>query len=129
MSLGALAMLHAHRAHSGAFDGLLLQSGSFFTAELDAQEAEFSGWDAVTSFVTSVHEAADDDQPVPTVLTCGVPEENLANNQRMAATLNRLGYAAHLTAIRDTHNYTAWRDALHPHLTGLIDSVVAARAA
>ena len=51
VSLGALAMLHAHRLHVGAFDGLLLQSGSFFTADLDGQESEFSGWDAVTGFV------------------------------------------------------------------------------
>ncbi len=129
VSLGALAMLHAHRGHDKPFDGLLLQSGSFFTADLDAQESEFSGWDAVTSFVTSVHEAETDAGPVPTVMTCGVPEENLANNQRMAETLARLGYPVQISAMRDTHNYTAWRDALHPHLTDLISSVAAAHAA
>jgi enterochelin esterase-like enzyme len=129
VSLGALAMLHAHRAHGGVFAGLLLQSGSFFAADLDAQESEFSGWEAVTGFVTSVHEAESDDDPIPTVLTCGVPEENLANNQRMAETLTRLGYPVQITAMRDTHNYTAWRDALHPHLTDLISSVATAHAA
>lgn len=36
-SLGALAMLHAHRSCPGMFDGLLLlQSGSFFLADADA---------------------------------------------------------------------------------------------
>ena len=62
-------------------------------------------------------------------MTCGVPEENLANNQRMAETLTRLGYPSQITAVRDAHNYTAWRDALHPHLTDLISSVAAAHAA
>ena len=31
VSLGALAMLHAHHTHPGTFDALFLQSGSFFT--------------------------------------------------------------------------------------------------
>jgi enterochelin esterase family protein len=47
----------------------------------------------------------------------------------MAQTLGRLGYSAQLTPVRDAHNYTAWRDALHPHLTDLVSSSVAAHAA
>jgi hypothetical protein len=31
--------------------------------------------------------------------------------------------------VRDAHNYTAWRDALDPNLTGLVTDVVCARAA
>ena len=54
VSLGALAMLHAHRMHPAAFDGLMLQSGSFFTPDLDGQESGFSGFAAVTGFVASV---------------------------------------------------------------------------
>ena len=38
-SLGALAMLHAHRRHPKRFDGLLLQSGSFFRQRSDKQES------------------------------------------------------------------------------------------
>jgi enterochelin esterase family protein len=76
-----------------------------------------------------VHADDSDDNPVPTAMTCGVPEENLANNQRMAESLSRLGYPVGIAAVRDAHNYTAWRDALHPHLTGLVNQVVAARAA
>jgi enterochelin esterase family protein len=123
VSLGALAMLHVHRSHPTWLDGLMLQSGSFFTPDLDGQEAHFSGFGAVTGFVASVHEAERDEYPVPTVLTCGVPEENLANNRRMARTLERLGYRVHLQATRDAHNYTAWRDALDPHLTSLITAL------
>jgi enterochelin esterase-like enzyme len=128
-SLGALAMLHLHRSHPDVLDGLFLQSGSFFTAELDPQESGFSGYDAVTKFVTSVHEADADDHPVPATLTCGGLEENLANNAAMTTSLGQLGYASQLIQVRDTHNYTAWRDALHPHLTDVVTTVADARAA
>ena len=126
-SLGALAMLHFHRAYPGVLDGLFLQSGSFFTPQTDDQESEFSGFAAVTSFVRTVTDAPDDPAPVPTVLTCGTVEENLTNNRLMTAALQRIGYSAELFVVRDAHNYTAWRDALDPSLTGLIGEV--ARAA
>jgi enterochelin esterase family protein len=129
VSLGALAMLHAHRMHPGTFDGLLLQSGSFFTPDLDGQESAFSRFGPVTEFAASVFEAAGDPAPVPTAVTCGVAEENLANNQRMAGRLAQLGYDVALTTVRDTHNYTAWRDALHPHLTDLLRAVTGRHAA
>lgn len=125
VSLGALGMLHAHRSYPGTFAGLFLQSGSFFTPDLDAQESGFSGFDRVTAFVASVHDAREDDDPVRTVMTCGLAEENLANNRRMAASLRRLGYPTRPRVVRDAHNYIAWRDALHPNLTELITSLVA----
>ena len=128
-SLGGLAMLHAHRNYPDRLAGLLLQSGSFFTPKLDPQESEFSGYEAVTTFVAEVHAASDDPHPVPAVLTCGTVEENLANNELMAQTLERLGYAVRMAAVRDAHNYTAWRDALHPYLAELVSAVVGAHAA
>jgi enterochelin esterase family protein len=128
VSLGGLAMLHAHRTHPNVFDGLLLQSSSFFTPDLDPQESQFSGFGEVTEFVASVHDSDTDDDPIPVALTCGIPEENLANNQRMQATLGRLGYPVELALVRDAHNYTAWRDALHPHLADLVATVAAAHA-
>ena len=83
-SLGALAALHASWTAPGVFAGLFLQSGSFFTAELDAQESGFEYWHEVTGFVASVHaaERAAPDSPV-TTLTCGTAEENHANNLAM----------------------------------------------
>ncbi len=128
-SLGGLAMLHAQVSYPDRLDGLLLQSSSFFTPELDPQEADFSGFAAVTEFVASVHAADTATRAVPAALTCGRVEENLANNELMTASLQRLGYRARFSAVRDAHNYTAWRDALHPHLTGLVNEVVTASAA
>jgi enterochelin esterase-like enzyme len=113
-SLGALAMLHAHHHDPSAFAGLFLQSGSFFTARLDPQEREFPGFGAVTEFV-----ARDIEAPGPTVMTCGLVEENLANNRLMA---RRLG--AELHGVRDAHNYTGWRDAFDPYLTALLRRVL-----
>jgi enterochelin esterase-like enzyme len=125
VSLGALAILHAHA--TTPLDGLLLQSGSFFTPELDPQERDFSGFPAVTAFVASLPDV--DSRPVPTILTCGIVEENLANNRAMVGTLTALDYPARLVEVRDAHNFTAWRDALHPQLTGLLAELVAAHAA
>jgi enterochelin esterase family protein len=122
-SLGALAMLHLSRRCPHAFGALVLQSGSFFTAELDPQEAAFSGFAAVTAFVEEVTTAAADPARIAAVLTCGLVEENLANNRAITAALSRLGHRAELNTVRDGHNYTAWRDALHPHLTELIEDV------
>jgi enterochelin esterase family protein len=133
VSLGGLAMLHAHMRAPGLLDAMLLQSASFFTPRLDPQERSFGGFRAVTAFVAEIHGAATRDRPaehpVPVVLTCGTVEENLANNRRMATSLRRLGYPARLVERRDAHNYTAWRDALHPHFTSLLTQLVADRAA
>ena len=56
-------------------------------------------------------------------LTCGRGEENAANNRAMAARLATLGWPSTLAEFDDMHNYTAWRDALDPHLTGLLRQV------
>ena len=122
-SLGALAMLHAHRSFPSLFDGLFLQSGSFFRPELDPQERRFSRFGPVTRFVAEVIGAVAEPRPVPTVLTCGGIEENLDNNRLMATALQGLGYSAELHEVRDVHNYTAWRDALDPYLTGLLSDL------
>ena len=114
-SLGALAMLHAQHRHPGTFAGLFLQSGSFFTPEHDIQERGFSRWARVTAFVAEVLGGGRGTGAAPAVLTCGAGEENIHNNREMAAALGE-----HLHELGDLHNYTAWRDALDPHLTGLL---------
>ena len=117
-SLGALAMLHAQHRHPGSFAGLFLQSGSFFTPEHDIQERGFSRWARVTAFVAEVLGGGIGTGAAPAVLTCGAAEENVYNNREMAAALGE-----QLHELGDLHNYTAWRDALHPHLTGLLEAL------
>jgi enterochelin esterase-like enzyme len=124
-SLGALAMLHAHRSGPGCFDGLFLQSGSFFTRQLDPQERRFARFGPVTRFVAEIAQAVADPAPVPVAMTCGALEENLANNLQLAATLRGLGYPVVLRELADMHNFTAWRDGLDPSLTGLLRQLVA----
>ena len=50
-SLGALAMLHAHRMHPDLFGGLFLQSGSFFRQRLDRYERGFPRFGRISRFV------------------------------------------------------------------------------
>jgi enterochelin esterase family protein len=128
-SLGALALLHAHRLYPATFDGLFLQSGSFFDPELDAQERRFARFGPVTRFVVEVAQAVADPHPPPVMMTCGTIEENLANNEAMARALARLGYPVQLRVVRDVHNYTAWRDAFDPQLASLVTILVTSAAA
>jgi enterochelin esterase family protein len=125
-SLGGLAMLHEHCRYADSFDALFLQSSSFFSPRYDEHEQRFSNYRRIARFVTSVHRGSGARQsslpgrPIPVVLTCGVIEENVANNRLMEQTLRSRGYPATLKEVPDVHNYTAWRDALDPHLTALV---------
>lgn len=119
-SLGALAMLHAQRQHPGCFDALFLQSGSFFHPRHDAHERRFSQYERVVRSVDAVLRSGGHPSPVPTVMTCGCIEENLANNRIMARALAAQGYDVSLREVPDVHSYTAWRDALDPWLSGLL---------
>jgi enterochelin esterase-like enzyme len=119
VSLGALAMLHAHRRFPAAFAGLFLQSGSFFMPRFDAQESGFVRYRRIVRFVR----AALREPPrrtVPVAMTVGALEENAADNRVMARALAAQGYRVALHEGRDLHNYTAWRDAWDPHLTRLL---------
>jgi enterochelin esterase-like enzyme len=119
-SLGGLAMLYAQRRHPGTFGALFLQSGSFFTPQFDSQESGFPRYQRIVRFVRSTLREGVHADPVPVTLTCGSAEENLENNRLMARTLANQGYPAALHEVPDLHNYTAWRDALEPHLTSLL---------
>ena len=119
-SIGALALLHTRWLHPGAFGALMLQSGSFFRQRWDRQESGFPRFRRVSRFVGSVLNAGHVVTPIPIVLTCGAPEENLANNRAVASALRRQGHAAALHVNRDAHNYAAWRDTLDPHLIDLL---------
>ena len=123
-SLGALAALHAAWTSPGIFSGLFLQSGSFFTAELDPQESEFEYWSEVTGFVATVLAAQVAAPGAPAIaIGCGRAEENFANNRLLADHLGRTGADVTWTEVRDGHTWTCWRDLLDPALTDLIRKV------
>jgi enterochelin esterase family protein len=121
-SLGALAVLHAQRRHPQAFAGMLLQSGSFFQPRYDRHESGFRRYLRMVRFTGRVLRATGG-PAVPTVVTCGIVEENLANNRDMAVALRRHGYPCTLVEVPDAHTWTGWRDALDPHLTSLLRTV------
>jgi enterochelin esterase-like enzyme len=112
-SLGALAMLQAQRRWPGTLAGVFLQSGSFFIPRFDRHEAGFPRYARIVRFVGGVLRAPA--PALPIAMTCGAEEENVHNNRVMAAAL---GTGLH--EVPDLHNYTGWRDALHPHLTRLL---------
>jgi enterochelin esterase-like enzyme len=122
-SLGALAMLHAHVRHPKTFDGLLLQSGSFFRQRSDKQESGFPRYRRITRFVGTVLRGVGADRPIPVAITCGAAEENRANNEELAAALTEQGYPTWLAEVRDGHTWTCWRDSFDPHLPALIEAV------
>ena len=119
-SLGALAMLHAHRVNPAIFGSLFLQSGSYFRQRFDKQESGFSRFGRISRFMGRVLTAEDWPHPIPVTLTCGTVEENLANNRATAAALRRQGYDSYLHENRDAHNWVAWRDTFDPHLVDLL---------
>ena len=123
-SLGALAWLHAQSSYPEVVDGLFLQSGSYFRPETDPQESGFSQFPAIVQFVSSVRRGGRPARPVPTVLTCGAAEENLANNRRMARVLHRLGYRVRFAVVPGGHDYRSWRAAFDPHLPDLVRAVL-----
>lgn len=119
-SLGALAMLHAHRRHPGALGGLFLQSGSFFLPQFDAHEARFGRYQRISRFARATVGAPPANHPIPIAMTCGSEEENVDNNRVVAEALARRGYEVAYAEVADLHNYVAWRDAFDPHLRDLL---------
>jgi enterochelin esterase-like enzyme len=124
-SLGALAMLHAYCRSPGSFDALFLQSGSFFTPDMDSQERRFPHFRRIIGFTADVRGGGLPQRPVPITMTCGTVEENVANNGLMAQILRAHDYPAVLHEVPDMHNYTAWRDAFDPSLTALLQQAAA----
>jgi enterochelin esterase-like enzyme len=120
-SLGALALFHAHRRHPETFDGLFLQSGSFFR-RADVHERWFPRYERIARFVGGVHRNRPE-RTIPIALVCGTVEENLPANRALEDSLRRRGYDARLHEFRDGHNWVAWRDSFQPHLLRLLQRI------
>jgi len=116
-------MQHAHVRHPRSFDGLLLQSGSFFRQRYDKQESGFPRYRRITRFVGTVLRGVDVERTIPVAITCGTGEENRTNNEDVAMALTEQGYPAWLAEVRDGHTWTCWRDSFDPHLPALIEAV------
>ena len=98
-------------------------SEAFFHPTDDPQESGFRRYWRIVDRVTDVLQGAlaTDRSPWLRVgMVCGTVEENLANNRRMAAALAESGHGVSFAEFRDAHNFTAWRDAFDPHLTGVL---------
>ena len=121
-SLGALAMLHAHRRHPKTFDGLFLQSGSFFRQRSDKHDSGFPRYRRITRFVGTVLRGVGEVRPIPVAITCGTAEENRANNEALAEALIYQRYTSWISLVRDAHTWTCWRDAFDPNLPALIEA-------
>jgi enterochelin esterase family protein len=57
---------------------------------------------------------------VPAVLTCGVDEDNVHNNRRVAAALSLQGYGAPLHERPGGHEWPVWEEAVRAHLPDLL---------
>ena len=83
-------MLVAHRSSPQTFDGLFLQSGSYFQPGLDDQERGFSEFQRIARSVAGVLASAGSRRVrYRRCLTCGGIEENLGNNRAMLIALYR----------------------------------------
>ena len=127
-SLGAVSMLTLQRRHPGSISALALQSGSFFTPMLDAQESSFAQFEQICTAVRRMSSGPDltavtAPRPVPVLMTCGAIEENLANNKLMASTLRRQGHPVTMRVVPDAHTMIGWRDAWSPELDDLIGAL------
>jgi enterochelin esterase-like enzyme len=119
-SLGALALFHLHRTEPRALAGLFLQSGSFFRRRTDGQERGFPRFGRIERFVAAATRTLDGARPVPTTITCGLDEENYANNAALAQALAGQGYPVDFHAARGAHDWPTWRSALELHLALLL---------
>jgi enterochelin esterase-like enzyme len=117
-SLGGLTALLLGVESELPFAGVLSQSGSFFTPELDPQEGSYPWFDRITTAVDLLDPSAM--HPMPIALTWGAMEENAANNRDMEQRLRKAGHDVRYLEVRDLHNYSAWRDAWDPILTELL---------
>lgn len=119
-SLGALAMLHAHRLWPASFGGLFLQSGSFFHHRYFRHDLGFTHFERIRWFLDRVHAAGNWDLPIPVTMTCGEVEQNFPNNRATGLALRAQGYSVTFRRVRDAHTWVGWRDAFTPGLVDLL---------
>ena len=108
---------------SGRIGAVVAQSGSFFTSRTDRQERRFASFDRIAAYVEALLAVPPASSPLVVGMTCGVLEENVANNRAMADALTRSGHDVTYREVPDLHSYTAWRDGLDPLLAEVLSAV------
>ncbi len=119
-SLGGLTAVLLGLLAAPRVGGVFAQSGSFFQVRHDDSESGYPYFGRIARHVQSVLDMREAQHPLVVSMTCGSLEENLANNRDMAAALRRAGHDVTLREVPDLHSYTAWRDALDPGLTEVL---------
>ena len=120
--------LPAHGQDGGHVDQVRVVGQNVLVATMMPRDASAPGWEHAVVYAIDARTGVEVARrvlpdPVPVAMTCGAEEENILNNRSMTAALGEQGYAATLVEVPDLHNYTGWRDALHPHLTRLLARV------
>jgi enterochelin esterase family protein len=126
--LGASAALLAAYRHPGVIAGILAMSGSFSGVPHDTRDDEEPFRrvaEALRPALSAPQGSAAPGTPghLRIAMTCGVAETNAAADAWAAWTLSRAGHHVTSAQLPDAYSYTAWRDALDPHLTGLLSEL------
>ncbi len=117
-SFGAVASLHTAWSHPGAFNRLLLQSGSF--AFTDIGSHDFGPvFDPVVEFMSRFR--ADPGRPAERIfLSAGIYESLIYFNRSLLPVLQETGARVRMVEAADGHNWENWRDHLREGLTWLL---------
>jgi enterochelin esterase family protein len=117
-SFGGVAALHAAWTHPGAFDKLLLQSGSFAFSDVGVNDMG-PVFDPVVEWMARFR--ANPGRPARRIfLSVGVYESLVYFNRSILPVLQSTGAEVRLVEALDGHNWENWRDHLRDGLTWLL---------
>lgn len=117
-SFGAVAGLHTAWTHPGAFDRLLLQSGSFAFSDVGVHNMG-PVFDSVVEWMARFRAAPG--LPARRIfLSVGVYESLVYFNRSILPVLQSTGAEVRLVEALDGHNWENWRDHLRDGLTWLL---------
>lgn len=130
-SLGGLTSL-AVGIRDTRVSAVLTESGSFFQPRTDRQESGFRWFDRIGRQVehlgglpeTTARQARD---RLTIAFTCGLDEQNLANNEAMASRLQVQGFDVRIQWLPGGHNFDSWRLALDPLWSGVLREALGAQ--
>jgi enterochelin esterase-like enzyme len=116
-SFGAVASLATAWQHPGAFDRLLLLSGSFAFSDIGTH-TRGPVFDPVVRFMNAFR--ADPGRPSRRIyLACGIYESLIYENRSLVPLLQANDMAVRFREVRDGHNWENWRDRLQDGLSWL----------